>query len=122
MKNVHYKHHQALAPTGLTAEYAHPVEEIFCNTVTTFIGPCLLPGHGAVVVVFLALRIWNTVEAHSGYDLPWSVFKLQPMNGGARRHDYHHSHYDGNYGGIFSFWDKVMGTDKWAKKSQINRK
>ena len=32
--------------------------------------------------------------------------------GGADRHDFHHSHNVGNFGGFTIFWDSIMGTDK----------
>ena len=32
------------------------------------------------------------------------------------RHDFHHSHNSGNYGGFFMFWDWACGTDAAYKR------
>jgi len=36
---------------------------------------------------------------------------ILPFLGSARRHDYHHREFDGNYGATL-FWDWLCGTDK----------
>ena len=51
-----------------------------------------------------------TVDAHCGYDLPWSPFSFIPLFGGALMHDYHHSSVFGNYGATV-IWDRLMGTE-----------
>jgi len=85
--------------------------------------------------------MWETVDAHSGYTLPWSPFRYIPGFLGSRTltplclalsppnnqiltrtisegHDWHHSHNRGNFG-ILSFWDWICGTDReyrdWLK-------
>ena len=58
------------------------------------------------------IRILETTDGHGGYEIPWSPFRLLPLSGSATFHDYHHSHNLGNYGGLFSFWDTVCGTNK----------
>lgn len=68
--------------------------------------------HGLVFLVYLAMRFHETTDAHSGYDFPWSPWRLLgSLHGGARRHDWHHSHVNGNFGG-FWFWDWLCETDK----------
>jgi sterol desaturase/sphingolipid hydroxylase (fatty acid hydroxylase superfamily) len=56
--------------------------------------------------LFLALRIWETVDAHSGYRIPFSPWTYLS---GAVNHDLHHSANLGNYG-LFGFWDWICGT------------
>lgn len=34
------------------------------------------------------------------------------LQGGAARHDFHHSHNRGNFGSFTIFWDRVMGTEQ----------
>jgi sterol desaturase/sphingolipid hydroxylase (fatty acid hydroxylase superfamily) len=75
-------------------------------------GPILLGPHAVVMWCYIILRVWETVESHSGYEFPWSVWSLFEWQGGADFHDYHHSHNSGNFGGASSkFWDVLMGTD-----------
>ncbi len=121
---VHKQHHRFTTPIGLAAVYAHPVEDVLVNLGSTFVGPVLFPDHLVIWLIYIALRFHETVDAHSGYDLPWSPWRyLGWMHGGAGRHDWHHSHQLGNYGG-FWFWDWICGTDKhWKawKKKQLKR-
>ena len=51
-------------------------------------------------------------EAHSGYDLP---IPLRFPCSNARRHDWHHSHNNGNFGTWICLWDRLLATDAWAE-------
>ena len=42
---------------------------------------------------------------------PLSPWNLLPGMDCAAAHDFHHSHNVGNFGGFFTFWDRVCGTD-----------
>jgi len=74
--------------------------------------------------LFLAIRLWETIDAHSGYNFPFSPWCWFPsIQGGAERHDFHHSHNVGSFG-MLNIWDPLMGTDKafrrWkAKQYQL---
>jgi sterol desaturase/sphingolipid hydroxylase (fatty acid hydroxylase superfamily) len=49
---------------------------------------------------------------HAGYDFPWSMFGVLPLEVSPAYHDYHHSHMmDGNFSGNFSIWDTLLGTN-----------
>ena len=81
----------------------------------------LFPAHGAVLLAYLA-QAHETTDAHSGYDFPWSPWRwLGGLHGGARRHDWHHSHVKGNYGGFF-FWDWLCGTDREWRAWEARRR
>jgi len=71
-------------------------------------------------MIWLFLRVLETVDAHSGYYFPWSPFNWLAY-GGSERHDFHHSHGTGNYGGAFVPWDALMGTDKAYLKWKANQ-
>jgi hypothetical protein len=77
------------APFGFAAEYAHPIETMVLG-VGTVIGPLVLTRHYFTVLVWLIVRLFQTVEAHCGYDFPWSPRHFIPFWGGAEFHDYHH--------------------------------
>jgi len=110
-KRIHKKHHLFIQNVGMAAEFAHPVEDILTGAIPTFGPPLLLGCHMSVVSVYFALRMWETLDAHSGYKFPWSVWTWFPwLNGGPRFHEYHHSANVGNYG-MLRFWDWAMGTD-----------
>ena len=74
--------------------------------------------HALVLWLWLFIRVMETVDAHSGYSFIMSPFHLLPFQGGADRHDYHHSHNVGCYGSFTIFWDHVMGTDEAFKAFQ----
>jgi len=120
-KHIHKKHHQFKSTIGIASEYAHPVEDILSNALPSLLGPLLVGPHIVVFWVWIVLRVIETVDAHSGYNFPFSPFRIFPyIQGGADRHDFHHSHNVGNYGSFFTFWDKICGTDKdynlWKSK------
>jgi len=111
-KHIHKQHHEFKQPVGLATEYAHPLEEA-CNTLATALGPLLLGSHVAVSVGYMGLKLWQSIDAHSGMLLPapLSPWNLLPGMDCAAAHDFHHSHNVGNFGGFFTFWDRVCGTD-----------
>jgi len=122
-KYVHKKHHRFTAPIGISAQYSHPIEHVFINVASAFLGPILFPSNLAVVLVYHAMRMHETSDAHSGYAFPWSLWSYTGIHAGPRWHDFHHSNQVGNFGG-FRFWDTVMGTDQATleKKRQGNAK
>ncbi|RAH68381.1 sterol desaturase family protein [Aspergillus aculeatinus CBS 121060] len=124
---VHRVHHQYATPFGLTAEYASPWETMLLGFGT--IGPPLVLGwctgevHLMTVLVWVALRQFQAIDAHSGYDFPWSLRRVFPLWGGSDWHDDHHRYFRGNYSSSFKHWDVLMGTvagprGKKMKKSE----
>lgn len=101
-KNVHVRHHRFRFVRGLVAEYAHPVED-FLNFVAFLAGPVLLGSPFPIVAAWVFLRMFETVDAHSGYAFtPW-----------AKRHAFHHMYAArGCYGSFAGLWDRVLGTEK----------
>ena len=122
-KYIHKQHHQFYIPVAIAAGYAHPLEDLFVNAGSTVIGPLLFPSHVWTWAIYYAVRMHETVDAHSGFDFPWSPWHYTGwFHGGASRHDWHHSHQTGNYGGFF-FWDWLCGTDvgfrRWQRKQMM---
>jgi len=110
-KNIHSIHHTYSAPFGIAAEYAHPIETMFLG-LATMMGPALYGPHLLTLWIYLVLRSFQTVECHSGYDLPISPNRWLPFYGGAEHHDLHHQRHSGNYASSFKIWDYIFGTDK----------
>ena len=145
-KHVHRQHHQFVHTVGLAVEYAHPAEDL-ANAVATMAGPLLLGAHMGVVWLYAALKLTQSIDAHSGYELPfplsvWSVVDAMdaaPAHGNPHvrfflgcvaqmiseisvRIGYHHSHSNGCYGGYFVFWDRLCGTDRAYKRWLLRAK
>ncbi|KAL8286299.1 hypothetical protein RQP46_004787 [Phenoliferia psychrophenolica] len=115
-KHIHKLHHEFSAPFGLAAEYAHPIEILVLGTGTVG-GPllwCWGSGgnmHLVTMFVWITLRLFQAVDAHSGYDFPWSLNKILPFWAGADHHDFHHQAFSNCYSTSFRYIDSIMGTD-----------
>ncbi|XP_067942181.1 methylsterol monooxygenase 1-like [Watersipora subatra] len=115
-KYIHKVHHHFQSPFGMTAEYAHPAETMILGT-GFFIGLLLTCNHVAFLWVWMVARLLETIDVHSGYDIPYiNVFHLIPGYAGARFHDFHHKNFTGNYASSFIWWDWIFGTDKQWKE------
>jgi sterol desaturase/sphingolipid hydroxylase (fatty acid hydroxylase superfamily) len=80
-KYVHKVHHEFINPVGLSGEYAHPIEFIFGNLLSSGM-PLMILGkniHAFSVFVWTAFRVLGGVAGHSGYDFKWAPFGLFPF-------------------------------------------
>jgi methylsterol monooxygenase len=133
-KHIHKIHHKYSAPFGLAAEYAHPAE-VFILGAGTILGPliyCFFTANLHIITVYswIVLRLFQAVDAHSGYDFPWSLHNIVPFWSGAEHHDFHHMAFTNNFSTSFRWWDRIFGTDdkyrayrarvKAAKKAMKN--
>ncbi|KZV60124.1 C-4 methyl sterol oxidase [Peniophora sp. CONT] len=114
-KHIHKIHHKYSAPFGLAAEYAHPLEVLILAT-GTIAGPLLYAAatgnlHVVVVYAWITMRLFQAIDAHSGYDFPWSLQHFLPFWSGAEHHDFHHMAFVNNFSSSFRWWDRVLGTD-----------
>lgn len=125
-KSVHKQHHKYAAPFGITAEYAHPVEVAFTGIGT--VGSPLLWAyftgdlHLLTVLIWIAVRLLQAVDSHSGYDFPWSLRHFVPMWAGADHHDDHHKYFTGNYASSFRMWDYCLGTETKATETKREKR
>ena len=120
-KHIHKKHHEYKATNVWASEY-FGVVDMLLNITPGVLPAALMGSHFAVILAFTALREWQTVQSHAGYDLPWDPCNRGPFYGGARRHDFHHTHNTGCYGDWTPFWDWLCGTDAsyntyWLEKN-----
>jgi len=114
-KHIHKIHHKYSAPFGLAAEYAHPAEVMILGT-GTILGPLLYcffrrDLHIVNVYIWITLRLFQAVDAHSGYDFPWSLQHILPFWSGAEHHDFHHMAFVNNFSTSFRWCDRIFGTD-----------
>ncbi|KAG8166350.1 hypothetical protein KVR01_002039 [Diaporthe batatas] len=124
-KNIHKLHHTYSAPFGLAAEYASPIE-VMLLALGTVGSPILwvsLTGdlHLFTMYVWIVLRLFQAIDAHSGYDFPWSLRHFLPVWAGADHHDTHHEKFIGNYASSFRWWDYFLDTEAGEAASKARR-
>lgn len=95
-------------------ENAHPIEQIFANIIPTIGGCFLLGSHPLIFAVWIAWRLEQTYEAHSGYCFKGTLLDKFGFShaSAAAFHDFHHTENKGNFG--CEFTDHLFGTmDRW---------
>ena len=70
---------------GVASIYAHPLEHLVSNILPLIIGPFVVKAHLSLAWFWYCLAILNTVNAHSGYHMPFML--------SSEGHDFHHLKY-----------------------------
>jgi len=124
-RSIHKLHHTYSAPFGLAAEYASPVEAMLLGfgivgipiVWTSITGDM----HLVTMYCWIVLRLFQAIDAHSGYDFPWSLRHFLPFWAGADHHDLHHERFIGNYASSFRWWDYCLDTEAGEEASKKRR-
>ncbi|OMJ26198.1 Methylsterol monooxygenase, partial [Smittium culicis] len=100
-KAIHKVHHEFTAPSGIATEYAHPLETLVF-VFGVMLGPlsfCYYFGNVHVISMFfwITFKLCQSVEAHSGYDIPFSISYFFPLWANPDHHDYHHMAFVNNF-------------------------
>ena len=111
---IHKQHHEHKTTICITTNYAHPVEFIFGNVLTSASGVIILGSnmHITTAWAWYVIRTLESTEGHSGYDFPWSVWRMIPFGSDYGYHVFHHSNNIGNFSSFFTLWDSVLGSNK----------
>ncbi|KJK80177.1 hypothetical protein H634G_04416 [Metarhizium anisopliae BRIP 53293] len=124
-KAIHKMHHTYSAPFGLAAEYASPIETMLLGMGVVG-SPIILLSvtgdlHLVTMYVWIILRLFQAIDAHSGYDFPWSLRHILPFWAGADHHDMHHEKFIGNYASSFRWWDFFLDTEAGPEANKRRR-
>ncbi|KAL4722991.1 C-4 sterol methyl oxidase [Fusarium chlamydosporum] len=124
-KSIHKMHHTYSAPFGLAAEYASPIETAILGlgVIGSPIVLLRIAGdfHLFTMYIWIILRLFQAIDAHSGYDFPWSLRNFLPFWAGANHHDLHHEKFIGNYASSFCWWDYCLGTEAGSAAAKRRR-
>jgi len=116
-RKIHKIHHEYNNAVCIGFVYAHPIEFILGNLIPLALPVFMLGSrmHVTTFMFWVAVRIGESVDTHSGYDFSWSPYRLIPFSGSSNLHNFHHNNVIGDYSTFFSFWDKICGTNEYDK-------
>jgi len=77
---IHKKHHKPKQVVSIVSQYENAAENIMLRYIGG-VGPSLVPGgmHVWTSMVFSLIKLLEVVDAHSGYEFPWSPFRMVPF-------------------------------------------
>jgi sterol desaturase/sphingolipid hydroxylase (fatty acid hydroxylase superfamily) len=112
-KRLHDIHHEFVLPIPRSAFYAHPIENIICNTGTLMLPLMICPLPYYFTLIWAAIAVFNGIRSHSGnfYDIKY-IDEIQNIHFNRithNFHDYHHKYRNVEYGTGF-FMDRLFGT------------
>jgi sterol desaturase/sphingolipid hydroxylase (fatty acid hydroxylase superfamily) len=90
----HKVHHSHLNPVAIGNLNFHWFEALIGTSPTFFAAPLILGKsmHSFTILIWALYLSYESIEAHCGYELPWSPFRIIPFAASATYHNYHHSH------------------------------
>jgi len=109
-RHIHAKHHEYHAPFVWVTQYVHPCE-LFAVSAFSMLVPIGLGAHPLAQWLWLLLSVQFSVEAHGGYDFPFSIDKFLPGLGGPVHHDRHHEWPMTNFQPFLTYGDRYLGSD-----------
>jgi sterol desaturase/sphingolipid hydroxylase (fatty acid hydroxylase superfamily) len=112
-KHFHSVHHKSTDPSPFAAFSFHPLEALVEAGVYVIFS-FLFPVNIWALYVWQITQMTLNVIGHLGYEIypkglntHW-LFKWKTPS---THHNMHHSHFSGNYGLYFTWWDKIFNTE-----------
>jgi sterol desaturase/sphingolipid hydroxylase (fatty acid hydroxylase superfamily) len=112
-KYIHKVHHQSTDPSPFAAFSFHPLEALV-EAGAYIIFSFLFPVHLMALIGWQLLQMLLNVIGHLGYEIYPNGFNthwLFKFKTPSTHHNLHHSHFSGNYGLYFTWWDKWCKTE-----------
>ena len=72
----HKQHHEYHASEPLASEYFSFVESLGNGVIPVLSGPLIICPHMLVTLIWVFIRVAESADSHSGFDLPFSPFRL----------------------------------------------
>lgn len=112
-QHVHATHHRAANPTAFAAFAHHPIETFLGNAYFVLF-VMLVPVHPMAFGAVGAYLFTVNIIAHMGYEFyprGFTRHRLLRWWGTSTHHNMHHRYVGCNYGIVFNYWDRLMGTN-----------
>jgi len=113
-RHVHVVHHRSREPSPWAAYAMHPLEAVI-NAGMPVIPLAFVPVQEHVLALFMLHQVLRNVHGHAAVEsLPrgfarhwfWGRFTS------TTHHHLHHENAQGNYGLWFTWWDRLLGTER----------
>ncbi len=114
MRPFHMEHHKSVNTSVFTSFSFHPLES-FLQAVIVPILLMIVPMHPIALVATLMIMTFSAIINHGGveiYPMKKGWKGLHHFIIGATHHDIHHRNSKKNFGLYFTFWDRIMKTEK----------
>jgi Delta7-sterol 5-desaturase len=118
LKPIHQWHHRSYNITPLTS-YSFHLGEALLNMASYAFFVLVIPFHPSVLAFFGFFGIIYNGYVHLGYDIPQAWREKLPFLKwfySSRQHSIHHHEYNHNFAVYFTFWDRLMKTEKLVAK------
>ncbi len=114
LRRMHMVHHQSVNTTAFTSFSFHPVESLLQSIIVPII-VVILPMSMLAIIITLFLMTVSAIINHAGVEIyplgkKFKFFRKHII--GATHHDHHHKYVKKNFGLYFTFWDKIMHTER----------
>jgi sterol desaturase/sphingolipid hydroxylase (fatty acid hydroxylase superfamily) len=114
MRSFHMEHHRSVHTTVFTSFSFHPMESLLQAVIVPII-IMIVPMSTLAILITLSLMTFSAIVNHAGVEIypmdrKYRVFRKYVI--GATHHDHHHKNSKKNFGLYFTFWDRIMKTER----------
>jgi sterol desaturase/sphingolipid hydroxylase (fatty acid hydroxylase superfamily) len=110
---IHSVHHRSVDPSPFAAFSFHPLEALI-ETGVYVVFAFLFPVNLWALYVWQVFQMAFNVIGHLGYEIyprGFNTHRLFKWKTPSLHHNLHHSHFSGNYGLYFTWWDRIFRTE-----------
>lgn len=113
-KRFHAYHHKSTSPTPW-AIFSFDAGEAIIHFSIGYVFLLVVPCHVYVAVAWFAMMVTYNIIGHLGYELFPNWFARNSVTGISNtttHHAIHHKYFNCHYGLYFTYWDRLMGTER----------
>ena len=114
IRRFHMDHHKSVNTTVFTSFSFHPLESLLQSLIMPLLF-IILPMSVMAVIIVLSIMTLSAIINHAGVEVYPTKKRFIGFGKyiiGATHHDYHHRNSKKNFGLYFTFWDRIMKTER----------